>query len=653
MNESLHHQEPWTNIPRDFLASIVVFLVALPLCMGIAIASGVPVAAGLITGIVGGLVVAAIAGAPLQVSGPAAGLVVLVFDAVQRFGIEALGIIVLLAGLFQFAAGLCRLGQWFRAVSPTVIHAMLTGIGILIVAGQLHVLVDDRPRDSGIKNIVTAPEAIIKGLPWPQWTSREDNQMRSAFLKRIGTLHERQVEIRTAVDAHVSQHGTTHEHQQQVEGLARISRRQEELAQDWQKTVEELSNSGIFADNPQRKAALEAAVAQATAQVRSATKDLGLAHGDDVRASQGAAAMAVAQVLPQLKSHDWAAKVGLLTILAIILWNFIPIKAIRTIPASLVAVVLATTVCAVLALPVLYVEIPQRISDAIAPPSLLLFKDVSLIELVKVAFIMALIASAETLLCAAAVDKMHSGPRTKYDQELMAQGVGNTICGLLGALPMTGVIVRSAANVQAGGKTQWSAFFHGVWLLVFVVALADVLRMIPIACLAGILVYTGYKLIDYRTLLRLWREDKAEALIFVTTVGLIVGEDLLTGVVAGFVLSAIKLLVMFSHLQAQLTIDEREEKANLELAGAATFLRLPVLAAKLEQVPPGAELHVELGRLDYIDHACLELLMSWAEQHKNTGGRLVVDWGQLHARVRSTSHRQRKLAEHAQADRAA
>jgi MFS superfamily sulfate permease-like transporter len=646
MNDSLNHVEPWVDVPRDFLASIVVFLVALPLCMGIAIASGVPVSAGLITGIVGGLVVATIAGSPLQVSGPAAGLVVLVFDAVQTHGIEALGIIVLLCGLFQFAAGLCRLGQWFRAVSPTVIHAMLTGIGILIVAGQLHVMVDDRPRESGIKNIVTAPEAILKGLPWPQWTSREDNQARSAFLKRIGTLHERQVEIRNAVDAHVSQHGTTREHQQQAEGLTRISRRQEELAQDWQNTMEELSRSAIHADNPQRKAAIEAAVAQATGKVQLATKDLELVHGDDVRASQDAAAAGMAQVLPQLKSHDWAAKVGLLTILAIIFWNFIPIKAIRAIPASLVAVVLATGICAVLALPVLYVEIPLRIADAVSPPTLTVFKDVSLMELVKVAFMMALIASAETLLCASAVDKMHSGPRTRYDQELMAQGVGNTVCGLLGALPMTGVIVRSAANVQAGAKTQWSAFFHGVWLLVFVVALGDVLRMIPIACLAGILVYTGYKLIDYRTLLKLWKEDKAEALIFVATVGLIVGEDLLTGVVAGFVLSAIKLLVMFSHLQAKLVIDELEEKAQLELAGAATFLRLPVLAAKLDKVPAGAELHVDLAHLDYIDHACLELLMSWAEQHKVTGGRLVVDWGQLHARVRSTSNRPRKVTEH-------
>src|SRR3712207_4540913 len=151
---------------RDVLASVVVFLVALPLCMGVAIASGVPPALGLITGIVGGLVVGTLGGSPLQVSGPAAGLTVLIWDFLRPYaergepgrGLALLGLAVLLAGAIQLTMGLLRLGQWFRAVSPAVIHGMLAGIGMLIFASQFHVMVDDTPKGSGLRNLLHIPE---------------------------------------------------------------------------------------------------------------------------------------------------------------------------------------------------------------------------------------------------------------------------------------------------------------------------------------------------------------------------------------------------------------------------------------------------------------------------------------------------------------
>ncbi len=145
---------------QDALASVVVFFVALPLCMGIALASGAPVAAGLITGIIGGIVTGALAGCPLQVSGPAAGLTVIVYEIVQQLGLPLLGLAVLVAGGFQMAAGLLKLGQWFRAVSPAVINGMLAGIGVLIFASQFHVMVDDKPRKSGLDNLLSLPEAV-------------------------------------------------------------------------------------------------------------------------------------------------------------------------------------------------------------------------------------------------------------------------------------------------------------------------------------------------------------------------------------------------------------------------------------------------------------------------------------------------------------
>ena len=167
---------------RDVLGSIVVFLVALPLCMGIAIASGMPPAAGLITGLVGGIVVGTIAGSPLQVSGPAAGLAVLVFELVREHGIAALGPVVLLAGAVQVIAGLCRLGVWFRMISPAVVAGMLSGIGILIVASQLHVLADALPKARGLDNFAALPATWMAAL------NAEGDASTTALVVGVGTI---------------------------------------------------------------------------------------------------------------------------------------------------------------------------------------------------------------------------------------------------------------------------------------------------------------------------------------------------------------------------------------------------------------------------------------------------------------------------------
>src|SRR5262245_45240851 len=155
---------PFGFLKQDALSSIVVFLVALPLCMGIAIASGAPPAAGLITGIIGGIIAGSLSGCPLQVSGPAAGLAVIVYDMLQKHGFAALAPIILLAGLIQIASGFLKVGQLFRTISPAVISGMLAGIGVLIFAAQFHVMVDDKPRENGIRNIISIPESIVKGI---------------------------------------------------------------------------------------------------------------------------------------------------------------------------------------------------------------------------------------------------------------------------------------------------------------------------------------------------------------------------------------------------------------------------------------------------------------------------------------------------------
>lgn len=614
-------QQDWK---KDFLASIVVFLVALPLCMGIAIACGAPVAAGLITGIVGGVVVGALAGCPLQVSGPAAGLIVLIYDVIQRHGLETLGIVVLLAGALQLTAGALRLGQWFRAVSPAVIKGMLAGIGVLIFASQFHVMVDDRPRGSGIENLATIPQAIGKALVIGDFHDRELRQFRTETLRTVGELHREQEHLHQVV---IEGHGSP--------ALSReeLIQEQEAIAAQLEAVAVGLRDFELQTGNGERSRRVREAAA--TAHEQSAAALAALRSGDLEQAAQAQAAAAsdLEALLARLKNHSFAAMLGLLTICSIVLWQTAAPKRIRFVPSPLIAVILATAVAAVLALPVLYVEIPSNLWEEIHFPSAAAFTAVPWQSLLKYAVVIAIVASAETLLCATAVDALHCGSRTKYDRELSAQGLGNMICGALGALPMTGVIVRSSANVNAGATSRLSTILHGVWLLVFVAGLTFLLRMIPTASLAAILVYTGYKLVDIKSIKELWKYGWGEVVIYAATVVTIVAADLLSGVLVGIALAAVKLLFTFSHLNVKIQ-SKPSGRVVMKLEGAATFLRLPRLALRLEQVPPGAELHVDFERLEYIDHACLDLLMNWAKQHEATGGKLVIDWDSLQASFR-------------------
>ena len=482
---------------RDFLASIVVFLVALPLCMGIAIASGAPPALGLITGIVGGLVVGSLAGSPLQVSGPAAGMAVLVYQLVNEHGLMMLGVVGLIAGALQLLAGVLKLGQWFRAISPSVIHGMLAGIGVLIFASQFHVMLDDAPRAGGLANIAAIPEAIIKVFP---------------------------------ADGSV---------------------------------------------------------------------------------------------------HHLAAMAGIITIATIILWNKFKPKRLALLPGPLLGVIVGTTFAVIFALPITLVAVPANLTDALNIPTTEALKSALDPDILTLGIVFAFVASAETLLCATAVDKMHIGVRTQYDKELRAQGIGNLICGALGALPMTGVIVRSAANVEAGATSRISAILHGGWLLLAVVAFPFVLNEIPTAVLAAILVYTGYKLVNVAQIRKIAEFGRQElAIYFVTLIG-VVAIDLLTGVILGFVLATMKLVYTFSHLSIKVTHDAETNRSDVWMTGSATFFSIPQLSSALENAPRGAEVHIHVEKLDYIDHACLEMLASWEKLHHSTGGSLIVEWNEL------------------------
>ena len=493
-------------LPRELLASVVVFLVALPLCMGIAIASGMPPAKGLITGIIGGLVVGWLAGSPLQVSGPAAGLAVLVFELVRQHGMMMLGPILLLAGFLQLVAGRLRLGCWFRVTAPAVVYGMLAGIGVLIVLSQIHVMLDGVPKPSGLDNLAGFPAAVAQAIPSLGW------------------------------------------------------------------------QAGLL---------------------------------------------------------------GLSTMLVMYLWDKLRPRTLRFVPGALLGVGLTTMVSLMLALQVKRVEVPENLADAIdwlRPSDLLNLADP---QLLIAAFAVAFIASAETLLSAAAVDRMHNGQRSDFDKELSAQGVGNMLCGLVGALPMTGVIVRSSANVQAGATTRLSAMFHGLWLLAFVLLLSSVLQSIPVASLAGVLVYTGIKLVDIKAFKALGRYGRMPMFTYAATALAIIFTDLLTGVLVGFGLTLVKLAFKASRLKVSLIDLPQDGEMELRLSGAATFLKVPALTQVLSTVPAGTTVHVPLNNLSYIDHSCLELLEEWGRANAAKGSKLVIEARglkrRLEGRVRMTT----------------
>ena len=425
---------------------------------------------------------------------------------------------------------------------------------------------------------------------------------------------------------------------------------QQALTADVEQALARLADSERRVGNGEKSEQIIAACLPAVEKSRIAGQQLSEGRVRTAMKAQAEAVAALEDVSGALKNHTLAAHIGILTIGIILLWQAFAPKQIKFVPAPLVAVVIAACGAAVISMPVLYVEVPDSLWSEIHFPTWAMLTDAPWAALFQSALVIAVVASAETLLCATAVDQMHQGPRTRYDKELAAQGVGNMICGVLGALPMTGVIVRSSANVQSGGKTRLSAILHGVWLLLFVALLAFVLRLIPTSALAAILVYTGYKLVNPKSIKELLNYGWGEVAIYTVTVVTIVVADLLTGVIAGVALAAAKLLYTFSHLAAELRVDPDTGRATLDLHGAATFVRLPRLANELEKVPAQAELHVDFEHLDYIDHACLDLLMTWAKQHEATGGRLVIDWESLHARFNPGNGRKKSVASRASAD---
>ncbi|HEY3502507.1 MAG TPA: SulP family inorganic anion transporter [Actinocatenispora sp.] len=475
---------PAGTVVHDVLASLVVFLVALPLCIGVALASGVPPELGIVSGIVGGLVTGLLPGSGLHVTGPAAGLTAIVYGAVTDHGVAVLGPLALGAGLCQVGFGVLRLGRWFRVISLSVVQGMLAGIGVILAVGQLYPMLGGRAEGHTAKDLLGLPR-LVTGVGEPA----------------------------------------------------------------------ELAGLGI-----------------------------------------GATALAV-----------------------LLLWPKVPTLP-RYVPGALVAVVAAVGVG--LLLPATARLRVGTVAAAIRPPDLAVWRGLLGPEVIGLVLAFAFVASATTLFSAAAVDRMHHGRPTAYDRELVAQGAGNAVCGLLGTLPVTAVIVRSAANVQAGARTKLSRVLHGVWLLLFVLAVPALLELIPVAALAAVLLHSGARLARPAVLVGLWRQDRGEAVVAAVTCTAIVTTDLLVGLLVGIGAAVCKCAWQVSAVSTEETT--ADGVLHLRLTGTATFLRLPRIVAVLDRVPAAHPVRLDLRGLRHLDHACRTAVDHWVARHRAADGRVEL-----------------------------
>ncbi|ODU04011.1 MAG: transporter [Pseudonocardia sp. SCN 73-27] len=472
-------RSPLPHLRADLGASLVVFLVAVPLSLGIALASGAPLLAGLIAAVVGGIVAGLLGGSPLQVSGPAAGLTVIVADLVTRFGWGVTCLITVGAGAVQVLFGVARIARFAQAVPPAVVHGMLAGIGITIALAQVHVVLGGTPAATPAANVTALPSAIA---------------------------------------------------------------------------------------------------------------------GADVA----------------------TVAVGAVVVVLLLTWPTLPAR-VRAVPGPLVAVLVATLVA--LPLPsVARVDLPGGLVDAIALPVL---PADGWVAVAGAVLTVALVASVESLLSAMAVDRMHSGKPTRADRELLGQGAANVVSGLAGGLPVTGVIVRSAANVRAGARTRASTVLHGVWIAVFAVALAGLVESVPLAVLAALLVVVGLQLVkpaDIRAARR-----HGDLPVYVVTVGGVLLTDLLTGVAAGF--AAAGLLVLGRVVRSRVRFHAADEgPGTVAVEGTVSFLAVPRLLRVLAKVPAGSDVRVHVAA-HYLDHAARDHLDTWSSRHRATGGAVELRYG--------------------------
>jgi carbonic anhydrase len=478
------------KIKNDILASIVVFLVALPLCLGVALASGAPMLSGIIAGIIGGIVVGALSQSQVSVSGPAAGLAAIVFSSIATLGnFESFLLAVLLSGALQLIAGLAKTGFIANYIPSNVIKGLLAAIGIILILKQIpHAVGFDR-----------------------------DNEGDFSFFQRDG-----------------------------------------------ENTFSELVNIFTY--------------------------------------------------------FSWGAIIiSAISFITLIFWDKTPLRKVKLLPSSLFVVLLGIIINLLfikfvpqlsIVAPEHLVQIPkfEKFADIITFPD---FSSILSYKVWLVAFTLMAVASLETLLNLKAVENLDPYKRTASpDRELIAQGVGNILSGLFGGLPITSVIVRSSANITAGAETKLSTISHAILLLLSILILSPVLNMIPLASLACLLIFTGYKLAKISLFKEMYAKGQNQFIPFMVTILAIVFTDLLIGVLIGLAISIFYILK--SNFKNPFVLEKNafyaDDNLRLELPNQVSFLNKASIQDLLWKVPKGSKLVIDGSHADFIDNDVMDVI---------------------------------------------
>ena len=496
----------FSEIKHDLPASIVVFFVAVPLCLGIALASGAPLFAGIIAGIVGGIVVGVASGSPLGVSGPAAGLAVIVLTSIATLGGSwgSFLLAVVLAGIIQLILGYAKAGFIAYFFPSSVIKGMLTGIGLLIILKQI-------------------PHA----LGWDKDTEGDD-----AFLQKDG-----------------------------------------------ENTFSEIFKALEFVTPG---ALLIAAIS------------LGILIFWD-------------KVLTKKHKIFGMLNGPLVVVVLGIVMNYLYQNGALNFSLAADQVV--------------NIPVPENLAGFFAQFTLPDFSAITNWQVWKIAFVLAIVASLETLLCVEATDKLDPYKRvTPTNRELKAQGLGNVLSGLIGGLPVTQVIVRSSANISFGGKTKMSTILHGVFLLISALTIANVLNMIPLASLAAILLMVGYKLAKPALFKQMYKLGGEQFVPFAVTVIVILLTDLLTGIIAGMVMGgfyALRHSYRNSHYMKEVVTSENGINTyHLVLAEEVSFFNKASVIRELEEIPENSKVIIDCTNSKSIDYDVVELIKNYESNAK-------------------------------------